>query len=171
MAEPIKSLELPNDPVFNKRIYTTLNRMQFAFLPQYQHERKNFFWEHDQDRDTKKQQWLYITFSQSDWFIVQSEGFWLAITRSFYHKNYELSGVTTKLNIYSPKYNFDCSVTANVQAELESFCDKTHTLVFAMVQPWKKPFGKTNGLEIEKNALPDTLMQAAWCRLSHAMAN
>jgi len=100
MAEPIKSLELPNDPVFNKRVYTTLNQMQFVFLPQYQHKRKFFFWEHDQDRDTMKQQALYITFSQYDWFITESEGFWLAITRrSIYHKNYEFSGVTTKLNI------------------------------------------------------------------------
>jgi len=44
-------------------------------------------------------------------------------------------------------------------------------LAFAIVQPWKKPFGKTNGLEFEKNALPDTLLQAGWCGLSHALAN
>ena len=34
----------------------------------------------DQDRDTKKEQALSITFSQSDWFIAQNERFWLAIT-------------------------------------------------------------------------------------------
>ena len=30
-----------------------------------------FFSERDQDRDTKKEQALSITFSQSDWFILQ----------------------------------------------------------------------------------------------------
>ena len=35
----------------------------------------------DQDRDTKKEQALSTTFSQSDWFIPQNEHFWLLITR------------------------------------------------------------------------------------------
>ena len=28
-------------------------------------------------------------------------------------------------------------------------CGKTYTLAFAMVQPWKKPFGKAKALEFE----------------------
>ena len=75
-----------------------------------------FFWEHDQDRDTKKEQALYITFSQSNWFIAQNECFWLAITtRNSYHMNPEWSKATVKLNVYSQKYNFNCSV--NIQVE------------------------------------------------------
>jgi len=34
-----------------------------------------FFPERDQDRGTKKEQALSITFSQSDWFIPQNERF------------------------------------------------------------------------------------------------
>ena len=42
-----------------------------------------FFKERDQDRYTKKEQALRVTFSQSDWFIVQNKRFWLAITTSY----------------------------------------------------------------------------------------
>ena len=39
-----------------------------------------------------KEQSLYITFLQSDWFIAQNKRFWLAITtRNSYHKNSESS--------------------------------------------------------------------------------
>ena len=37
-----------------------------------------FISERDQDRDTKKEQALSITFSHSDWFISQNERFLLA---------------------------------------------------------------------------------------------
>ena len=47
------------------------------------------------------------------------------------------------------KYNFNCSVTANIQAEFYDDCGKTYTLAFAMVQPWKKPFGKAKALAFE----------------------
>ena len=47
-----------------------------CFLPQYQRQRKCLFiLERDQDRGTKKEQALYITFSQSDWFVAQNECF------------------------------------------------------------------------------------------------
>ena len=83
------------------------------------HVQENAFLERDQVRDTKKEQELYITFSQSDWFIPQNERFWLAITtRHSYHKNLESSKATVKSNVYWRKYNFYCSVTANIQAEL-----------------------------------------------------
>ena len=78
-----------------------------------------FFSERDQVRDTKKEQDLYITFSQSNWFIPQNERFWLATTtRHSYHKNLESSEATVKSKVYSRKYNFYCSVTTNIQAEL-----------------------------------------------------
>ena len=38
-------------------------------------QRKCFSSERDQDRDTKKEEALSITFSQSDWFISQNERF------------------------------------------------------------------------------------------------
>ena len=89
------------------------------FLPQYQRQRKWFFRERKQDRDTKKEQALYITFSQSDWSIAQDERFWLVITtRNDYHKNSELSEATAKLNVYSRNYDLNCLVTANIQWEL-----------------------------------------------------
>jgi len=73
-------------------------------------------WTHEAQ---KKEQALSITFSQSDWFIPQNKRFWMAITtRKSYQKNSESSETTVKLNVYSRKYNFNCSVTANVQAEL-----------------------------------------------------
>ena len=49
------------------------------FLPQYQCQRKGFFSVGDQVHDTKKEQALYITILQSDWFIAQNEHFRLAI--------------------------------------------------------------------------------------------
>ena len=103
---------------------------------------------------TQTEHVLYVAFSQSDWFIAQNERFWLAIiARNSYHKNSESSEVTAKLNIYSRKYNFNCSVTANIQAELWSFCGKTCILEFVMVQPRKKPFGKAKALEIKKKGI------------------
>lgn len=81
-----------------------------------------FFSERDQDRDTKKEQALYVTFSQSDWFIpkmsVSSTTSTASTTRNSYHKNSESIEATVKLNVYSRKYNLNCSVSANVQAEL-----------------------------------------------------
>ena len=50
--------------------------------------------ERDQDRDTKKEQVLSITFSQSDWFSPKNERLWLAITTSKNHKNSESSETT-----------------------------------------------------------------------------
>ena len=46
--------------------------------------------------------------SASDWLVQQET----------VHKNSESSEVTAKLNVYSRKYNFNCSVAANIQAEL-----------------------------------------------------
>ena len=113
---------------------------------------KQFFSsERDQDSDKKEEQALYITFSQPDWVIAQNERFWLAVTtKKSNPKNSESSEATAKLNVYSRKYNFNCSVVANIQAELYSVCGKTYTLAFAMVQPWKKPFGKAKALGFEK---------------------
>ena len=107
-----------------------------CFLSPYQRQRKCSFSERDPDRDTKKEQALYITFSPSDWFIPQIERFWLAITtRNSHRKNSESSEATVKLNVYSRKYiNFNWSVTANIHAELQSFCGKTYTLEEAF---WK----------------------------------
>ena len=58
------------------------NSIQFNSIclsPQYQRQRKClffcFFWEDDQGRDTKKEQALYMAFSQSDWFIAENERF------------------------------------------------------------------------------------------------
>jgi len=104
---------------------------------------------------------IYITFSQSDCFIAQNEWFWLAIiTKNKYNKHSELSEVATKLNVYSRKYNFHCSFTANVQAESLSFCGKICTLAFAVVQLWKKPFRKAKAVEFEKKKVfPDN-----WCK-------
>ena len=45
-----------------------------CFLPQYPHQRK-FFSECHQERNTKKEQALSITFSQTDWLIPQNERF------------------------------------------------------------------------------------------------
>ena len=45
-----------------------------CFLPEYSTPKKMFISERDQDHDTKKEQALSIMlFSQSDWFISQSE--------------------------------------------------------------------------------------------------
>ena len=87
------------------------------------------FSEHDQDRDTRKEQalYMYITNLQSDWFIPQNERFLLATkTRNGHHKNSESSKANVELNVYSREDNFDCWVTANIQAELSSFTAK-HT--------------------------------------------
>lgn len=91
------------------------------FLPQYQCQKKKSLAESDQDHDTKKEQALYITILQSDWFIAQNEHFRLAIaTRNSYHKNSVSSEGTLMLNIkfYSQKYNFNCSVITNIRSEL-----------------------------------------------------
>jgi len=63
-----------------------------------------FFWEHDHDRHAKKEQALYITFSQSDWFSAQNERFWLVVTRDSYRKNSESIKATAKLNVYAIIY-------------------------------------------------------------------
>jgi len=96
--------------------------------------------------------------------IWLNESFWLAVTsRNSSLKNSESSEATAKLNVYSRKYNFNCSVTVKIQAELKSFWCKTYTLAFLKVQPWKKPFGKIKALEFEKKkALGDTVTRAAW---------
>ena len=56
---------------------TTLDQAKprsICFLPQYQRRRKCFFFlKRDQNRHAEKDQALHITFSQSDWFIVQNE--------------------------------------------------------------------------------------------------
>jgi len=58
--------------------------------------------ERDQDLDTKKEQALFITFSQSDCFIAQNDPLWFAITtRNSSHKNSESREATVKLNVYS----------------------------------------------------------------------
>ena len=83
--------------------------------------KKRIFSEGDHDYDTKKEQALYITILQSHWFIAHNEHFRLAIaTRNSYHKNSVSSEGTLMLNIkfYSQKYNFNCSVIANIPSEL-----------------------------------------------------
>ena len=84
--------------------------------------KESVFSERDQDRDTEKEQALNVTFSQSDWFIPKMS---VSVTtsiastrRNSHHNNSESIEATVKLNVYSRKYNFNCSVTANVQAEL-----------------------------------------------------
>ena len=100
------------------KLYTTLNHIRFVFYHNSNGKENVFFSERDQDRDTKKEQALSITFSQSDWFILQNERFWLAITTSkSYHKNSESSDKNESWTLNSRKYNFNCSVTANIQAE------------------------------------------------------
>ena len=46
--------------------------LSICFLPQYSTTKKVFISERDQNHDTKKEQALYITFSQYDWFISQN---------------------------------------------------------------------------------------------------
>ena len=100
-------------------------------LPHYQRQRKCFFFwererERDQDLDTKKEQALFITFSQSDCFIAQNDPLWFAITtRNSSHKNSESREGDRKVerlfaNIIIICSN--CSVIANIQAKLLSFC-------------------------------------------------
>ena len=100
------------------------------FLPKYQHQRNCFFFFFTRAWPRlwhKERASIVLTLSQSDWFIAQGEHFWLAITRrNSYHKNSELSKATAKLNIYSPKYNFNCSVTANIQAEFQGVAWHIH---------------------------------------------
>ena len=73
-----------------------------------------FFSERDQEHDTKKEQGLSIIFSQSDSFISQNEHFWLS-QHDNATTNSESSETTLKLNVYSRRCNFNCSVTAKVQ--------------------------------------------------------
>ena len=62
------------------RIQTTLNHFRFVFLTTIFNAQAIFFSERDQNRDTKKEQALSITFSQYDWFISQNGLSRLAIT-------------------------------------------------------------------------------------------
>ena len=87
-------------------------------LPQYQiyhninakgSPKKMLFSERDQGRDTKKEQGMSITFSQSDWFIPKNERLWLAITTS---------EMTVMSDVYSPTYNLNCSVTAKTSSRI-----------------------------------------------------
>ena len=58
------------------RVQTTLNHIRFVFYHNINAKaspKKMLFPERDQDRDTKKEQALSITFSQSDWFIPKNE--------------------------------------------------------------------------------------------------
>ena len=84
--------------------------------------KESFFFQSVTKIVTKKEQALYVTFSQSDWFIpemsVSSTTSTANSTRNSYHKNSESIEATVKLNVYSRKYNLNCSVSANVQAEL-----------------------------------------------------
>ena len=84
--------------------------------------KESFFFQSVTKIVTKKEQALYVTFSQSDWFIpkmsVSSTTSTASTTRNSYHKNSESIEATVKLNVYSRKYNLNCSVSANVQAEL-----------------------------------------------------
>ena len=67
-----------------------LTRRSELFFTTISTSKKMFLSERDQERDTKKGQELYITFSQPDWFSAQNERFWLAITaRNSRHKNSE----------------------------------------------------------------------------------
>ena len=84
--------------------------------------KESFFFQSATKIVTKKEQALYVTFSQSDWFIpkmsVSSTTSTASTTRNSYHKNSESIEATVKLNVYSRKYNLNCSVSANIQAEL-----------------------------------------------------
>ena len=42
------------------------------------------------------------------------------------------------------------TVNANIQAELQSVGGKSYTLAFAIVQPYKNPFGKAKAEEKKK---------------------
>ena len=54
--------------------------LSICFLPQYSTPKKVFISESDQNHGTKKEQALFITFSQYNWFISQNGRCWLAIT-------------------------------------------------------------------------------------------
>ena len=54
--------------------------LSICFLPQYSLPKKMSISERDQNHDTNKEQALYITFSQCDWFLSQNERSWLAKT-------------------------------------------------------------------------------------------
>ena len=58
------------------RVQTTLNHIRFVFYHNTNAKgspKKMLFSQRDQDRDTKKEQALSTTSSQSDWFIPKNE--------------------------------------------------------------------------------------------------
>ena len=105
--------------LFDIRIHTTLNPNQFVFHHNVNVKENVFLFSFDQDRDTKKEQAWNITFPISLVYCPK----WAFLIGYYYkkqrcHKDSASSEATTKLNVYSQKYNFICSVTANVEAEI-----------------------------------------------------
>ena len=98
--------------VVDKTIYHAKPH-SICFLPQYQRQRKCFLFFRAWPRSWHKER-ASVVYN----FILQNERFWLAITTSkSYHKNSESSDKNESWTLNSRKYNFNCSVTANIQAE------------------------------------------------------